>query len=153
MADEAAPTQKRLNLQKIYLKDVSFESPQAPDVFFSNDTAETLLNVRADNYQIDADTIEVTLGLNVKIVIQETTVFSIELVQGGVFSLQGFSADERHQLVGNICPSMLYAFARQNVSNIVDKSGFAGMQLQLLDFDAMYAQNLRERSMENSKTS
>ena len=73
-------------------------------------------------------------------------VFGIELAQAGVFTVTGFEPDERQYVLGSICPAMLYGFARQYVAQLVRRAGFADLLLSPLDFDAMYKQNMLERS-------
>ena len=145
MADEQASAERQLLLQKLYIKDCSFESPKAPEIFQSSVNAQTLLNIRSDNRQLDADHVEVTLTVNIKSVIGEDTVFLIELVQAGVFVLTGFAPDERLVALGNTCPATLYPFAREAVANVANKGGFPQLLLQPLDFASMFAQNMRER--------
>ena len=146
MADEQASAERQLLLQKLYIKDCSFESPKAPEIFQSSVNAQTLLNIRSENRQLDADHVEVTLTVNIKSVIGEDTVFLIELVQAGVFVLTGFAPDERVVALGNTCPATLYPFAREAVANVANKGGFPQLLLQPLDFASMFAQNMRERA-------
>jgi preprotein translocase subunit SecB len=145
MADEQASAERQLLLQKLYIKDCSFESPKAPEIFLSSVNTQTLLNIRSDNRQLDADHVEVTLTVNIKSVVGEETVFLIELVQAGVFVLTGFAPDERLVALGNTCPATLYPFAREAVANVANKGGFPQLLLQPLDFASMFAQNMRER--------
>lgn len=146
MADEQATAGKELRIEKLYIKDCSFESPKVPEVFTADLDAQTLLNVRSENRQLDADRVEVTLTVNVKMVVGEETVFLIELVQAGVFVIKGFTADERMTALGAVCPGTLFPFAREAVADVATKGGFPQLLLQPLDFDAMFAQNMRERA-------
>lgn len=148
MAEETpqATAEKQLVLQKIYLKDLSFESPKAPEVFATNATAQTQLNIRSGNKDVDADNVEVTLTLTVESKDKEETLFLVEIVQAGVFSIRGYSAEERSVLLGSFCPSTLYPFAREAISDIATKGGFPQLLLQPINFDAIYAQAMQERS-------
>jgi len=146
MADEQAPAEQQLLLQKIYIKDCSFESPRTPGIFQSSADTQTLLNIRSDSRQLDADHVEVTLTVNIKSVIGEDTVFLIELVQAGTFVLTGFEPDERLTALGNVCPATLYPFAREAIADVANKGGFPQLLLQPLDFATMFAQNMQQRA-------
>ncbi len=148
MAEEqptAAP-QKQLLLQKIYVKDLSFESPKAPMVFTTNVTPQTQLNVRSSAQQVAQDTQEVTLTITVEAKDKDSTLFLAEVAQSGIFLIQGYTAEEQSMIVGSFCPNTLYPFAREAVSDLVSKGGFPPLLLQPLNFDAIYAQAVQERA-------
>jgi preprotein translocase subunit SecB len=148
MADEQPQTaaQKQLVLQKIYVKDLSFESPKAPTVFTTTVAPQTQLNIRSSAQEVAPNTQEVTLTLTVEAKDKDTTLFLIEIAQAGIFAMQGYSADERALLIGSFCPNTLYPFAREAIADIVGKGGFPQLLLQPINFDALYAQAMRERA-------
>lgn len=147
MADETQTTPtKQLLLQKIYIKDLSFESPRSPDVFSKDAAPQTQLNIRSNAREIAADTQEVTLTLTIEAKDQDNTLFLVELVQAGVFLIRGYTDDERHMLTGSYCPGSLYPFAREAIADIVTRGGFPQLLLQPINFDALYAQALRDRA-------
>jgi preprotein translocase subunit SecB len=145
MADEPASTEKQFVLRKIYLKDVSFESPKAPDIFTSDVNAQTLLNIRSGNRQIDGGDVEVTLTVTVRSVAQDDTIFLVEVVQAGVFGVEGYTPEERLTLLGTLFPGMLYPYAREAVTTLAMKGGFPQLLLQPLDFNVLFAQNMGAR--------
>ena len=147
--DQAQGQSKQLVLQKIYIKDFSFESPQAPDVFATRVTPQTQLNIRSGAREVSGGAHEVTLTLTVEAKDEERTLFLIELEQAGVFQIQGYSPDEHQMLVGSYCPGTLYPFAREAISDMVSRGGFPQLLLQPINFDALYAQALRERQQSN----
>jgi preprotein translocase subunit SecB len=153
MADEqsSATAQKQLLLQKIYVKDLSFESPKAPGVFMSTAAPQTQLNIRSGAQEIAPDTHEVTLTLTVEAKDKDTTLFLIEIAQAGIFTIQGYSAEERSMITGSFCPNTLYPFAREAVAEIVGKGGFPQLLLQPINFDMLYAQAVQERSQGNGE--
>ena len=138
--------QKQLLLQKIYVKDLSFESPKAPMVFTQNVSPQTQLNVRSSAQQVAPDTQEVTLTITVEAKDKDSTLFLAEVAQSGIFVIQGYTAEELQILIGSFCPNTLYPFAREAISDIVTKGGFPQLLLQPLNFDAIFAQALQERS-------
>jgi preprotein translocase subunit SecB len=154
MADEQpqTPTSKQLLLQKIYVKDLSFESPKAPRVFSSNAAPQTQLNIRSSTQELGADVHEVTLTLTVEAKDKDGTLFLVEIAQAGIFSIQGYTAEERAALVGSFCPGTLYPFAREAIADVVTKGGFPQLLLQPINFDALYAQARRERTEKSEST-
>ena len=135
-----------LQLQKIYIKDLSFESPKSPDVFATNASPQTQLNLRYANRDLGQDNIEVTLTITVEAKDGETTLFLVELTQAGVFTLGGYSAEQRATILGTYCPNTLYPFAREAIADLIQKGGFPQLLLQPINFDALYAQALKDRA-------
>lgn len=152
MADDQpqSTTAKQLMLQKIYVKDLSFESPKAPQVFQSNVTPQTQLNVRTSNQDVGQGNIEVTLTLTLESKHNEETVFLVELSQSGVFYVQGYTEQERSMLLGTFCPSTLFPFAREAIADVAMKGGFPQLLLQPINFDALYAQAVRDREAQGA---
>jgi preprotein translocase subunit SecB len=148
MADEQPQTAaaKQLLLQKIYVKDMSFESPKAPTVFTTNVQPQTQISIRTGSQTIAPNTFEVTLTLTVEAKEQDATIFLIEIAQAGVFSIEGYTAEEQGVLIGTFCPNTLYPFAREAISDVVGRGGFPQFLLQPINFDGLYAQALRERA-------
>lgn len=144
MAEQPQTPDKQLLLQKIYVKDLSFESPKSPEIFKSNANAQTQLNIRTANRDVGDDNIEVALTLTIESKDQDQTLFLIEIVQAGVFLIQGYTSDERSALLGSFCPATLYPFAREAVSEVATKGGFPQLLLQPINFDALYAQARQE---------
>ncbi len=147
MADEPAQANddKQLLLQKIYIKDISFESPKAPEVFTTNAQANTQLNIGTKNRRLDDFHYEVALTLTVESKDNDETLFLIEIVQAGIFTIKGYSEQEQQVLLGSFCPGTIYPFAREAVADIASKGGFPQLLLQPINFDAVYAQALQER--------
>src|SRR5688500_15019773 len=109
MADEQPTTapQKQLLLQKIYVKDLSFESPKAPMAFPINVCPQTDLKGRSSSLQVARDTQEVTLTIAVEAKDKDTTLFLAEVKQSGIFLIQGYHAEETALLMGIFCPNTL----------------------------------------------
>ncbi|HVS24353.1 MAG TPA: protein-export chaperone SecB [Gammaproteobacteria bacterium] len=150
MADEQPRMPaKQLVLQKIYVKDLSFESPKAPAVFTANAAPQTQLNIRTSAQEIAPHTQEVTLTLTVEAKDQDTTLFLIEIAQAGIFFIDGYTPEEHSVLVGSFCPNTLYPFAREAIADLVLRGGFPQLLLQPINFDALYARALRESSARN----
>ena len=144
MADQpqqtTTPPQRQLVLQKIYIKDLSYESPKAPEIFRTNATPQTQLNIRSSNADLGSGNIEVTLTMTIESKDKDSTIFLIEIAQAGVFLIDGYTPQERTVLLGTFCPATLYPYAREAISDVVVKGGFPSLLLQPINFDALFAQ-------------
>jgi preprotein translocase subunit SecB len=145
-SSEKTIQEKQLLLQKIYIKDFSFESPRAPAVFSSNAAPETRLNIKSTAKEVAPETQEVILTLNVEAVHEEQTLFVVEIEQAGLFKMRGYSNEELGMLIGSYCPGTLYPFAREAISDVITRGGFPQLLLQPINFDALYAQAIKERN-------
>lgn len=140
MADDKSP-EKTLSIQKIYLKDFSFESPQTPQVFTEGKwEPKTNLNLRSTHSPGKDDHHEVVLTITIEAKHEDKTIFLIELQQAGLFYISGYGSDELGPIVGSFCPNLLYPYAREAISSIVARGGFPELVLQPINFDALYAQ-------------
>jgi preprotein translocase subunit SecB len=146
MADEQPPAERQLQLQTVYIKGFSLQSPQTPEVFASDIDSQIDFDVRSASRTLNADAVEVTLTLTVKSITREDTIFSIKLAQAGIFVIKGYTPEQRFALLGTFCPGTLYAYAREAVSGLVEKAGFPQLLAQPLDFDGLFAQSMRERA-------
>lgn len=143
MADqENQPAEKKISLQKIYLKDFSFESPQTPQVFTEGKwDPKTNLNLRSTHSSSSANNHEVVLTLTVETKHEDKTLFLIELQQAGLFLIEGYDQEEFSAVVGSFCPNVLFPYAREAIASIVSRGGFPELLLQPINFDALYAQS------------
>lgn len=150
MAEEnAAESEKRISVAKIYTKDFSFESPAAPGVFSSDKwSPKTDLNLRSAATEAGGSVYEVTLTITVEAKDDEKTIFLVELQQAGLFELTGYSEDERAAITGSYCPGILFPYARETIAGAVQKGGFPDFVLQPINFDALYAQSQQQAAEE-----
>jgi len=137
-------TGAQVGLQKIYMKDLSFESPNAPQVFATDLKPTTQLNLRSGHRELENETYEVVLTVTVEAKAEEKTVFLIEIAQAGLFRLAGINDEQRAVLLGSFCPGVLYPYVREAVANVVQRGGFPEFLLQPIDFDGLYAQSRKE---------
>jgi preprotein translocase subunit SecB len=146
MADqESRPAEQKITIQKIYLKDFSFESPQTPQVFTEGKwNPKTNLNLRSTHSTGSGDLHEVVLTITVETKHEDKTLFLIELQQAGLFQIAGYNEQEFAAVVGSFCPNLLFPYAREAISGIVSRGGFPELLLQPINFDALYAQTRAE---------
>jgi preprotein translocase subunit SecB len=140
--------QLQLVLQKVYIKDASFEAPNAPTIFQeigegSGEEPQVQLNLGHQFSKMDEQTREVVLTLTLTCTMGDQTAYLAEVQQAGIFSMAGFSAEEEDNLIGSYCPNVLFPFARQTISSMIQDGGFPPFLLQPINFEALYAEQKR----------
>jgi preprotein translocase subunit SecB len=147
--DEGAAGQegRRMQIEKVYLKDVSFESPAAPGLFSAASTLQpqVSLQLNTETQQVGDTLYDLTLVVTVTGTAEERTIFLVEVKQAGLFRIEGFEEEQRAQLLGAYCPSILFPFAREVVADLVQKGGLPQLVLQPINFEALYAQHQRQQ--------
>jgi len=153
MADQDQGTSdKQIAIQKIYVKDFSFESPHTPDIFAkTNWSPKTDLNLRSSHTTATDNNHEVVLTITIEAKEDEQTFFLVELQQAGLFHITGYDEAEFKAIVGSYCPNILFPYARESVANIVSKGGFPEFLLQPINFDALYAQGMAQAQAQAQK--
>lgn len=147
---------RNIAISKIYVKDFSFESPQAPDVFRSADwKPQTDLNLRSSHSAIEGedDLHEVVLTVTVDAKDGDTTLFLVEVQQAGLFQIGGYTEEEFGAIVGSFCPNILYPYAREVVASTVMRGGFPEFVLQPINFDALYMQSRQQVAQQEAEGS
>ncbi len=139
-------------IQKIYLKDVSFESPNSPQAF-SDEGWQPQINVQinSSNQSIAKDTYEVVLEITVTAKQNEKTAFLVELKQAGIFTIAGFPEENLGGMVGAFCPETLFPFAREAISELISKGGFPQLLLQPVNFNALYTQHQQQAAAQSEQ--
>ena len=144
--EEAA--QQQFMVQKIYTKDISFETPSSPEVFREEWKPELDLQLTNEYKQLDDNNHDVTLVATVTAKLGDKTAFLIEVKQAGIFSLIGYSNEEMGPLIGNHCPNILFPYLREVISDIVIKGGFPQLVLAPVNFDALYMNQLEQANQQ-----
>src|SRR3984885_15689901 len=131
----------QVSLQTVYLKDCSYESPNGPRLP-SNQAWEPKFQLNMNTTAEDSgpDTREVLLTVTVEAKQGDTTLYLVEVKQAGLFSISGASQEDLKRLVGSFCPSVLFPYAREVISDLIVKGGFPNFLLPLVNFDALFSQ-------------
>ncbi len=138
--------QVQFNIQRIYLKDLSFESPMTPDVFTNMSSSPKVgFNFESNINNIIDDTYELTLFFNVKAEVENKTLYLVELKQCGVFSISTDDEAMRKRFLNVHCAEIVYPYARENISNVIQKGGFPPLFLSPIDFHTIYQNELDKR--------
>ncbi|MDH5611331.1 MAG: protein-export chaperone SecB [Gammaproteobacteria bacterium] len=139
-------TEQQFAIQKIYLKDVSFESPNAPDVFADGEwKPEINVQLNSSHKAIAKDVYEVILNITVTAKQKEKTAFLVEVKQAGLFTMSGFPEENIAGMLGAYCPEALFPFAREAVADFVNKGGFPPLLLAPINFNAVYMQQVQQQ--------
>jgi preprotein translocase subunit SecB len=133
-------------LEKIYVKDLSFEAPNAPAVH-NEDQSQTQINMDLKNshQKLDDDVYEVCLHVTLHATVGERTLFMVELDQAGLFQIHGYDDNELRQLIAANCPATLYPYCREAISATIGRGGFPSILLQPINFDALFARAQAEQ--------
>jgi len=135
------PAQK-FEIQKVYIKDLSFETPNSPKIFTEKWSPKTDVHIQTENAKLDDNIHEVAIIVTVTATQDEKTAFLVEVKQAGIFFIDNFPEEQQKQLLGSYCPNILFPFARETVSELVTKGGFPQLLLNPVNFDALYQQHL-----------
>ena len=133
----------QFSIEKIYLKDVSFESPDAPTIFTDDWSPEINMDLNSTGKPVDDKIFEVELNITVTAKNKDKTAFLVEIKQCGIFSISGMDEANLNGMLGSFCPNILFPYAREAISDLVSKGGFPQLLLALVNFDALYAQHVQ----------
>lgn len=128
-------------LQRIYLKDTSFESPKSPDVFKGQWTPKITFNLNTRNEKIADGVYDVVLRLTIEAKQEETVAFLVEVQQAGIFTCDGFAEADLERVLATVCPNILFPYARETIDALVVRGSFPPVMLAPVNFDAVYAQS------------
>jgi len=145
MTDKKDAPAPHFEIQRIFVKDISFESPNTPQTFVEEWKPEVALNLETKSNRIQDNMHEVVLSITATVSTGKKTAFLIEVHQAGVFIVSGFPSDQLHQMLGSFCPNILFPYAREVVSDMVVRGGFPQLILAPVNFDALYEQHLSQQ--------
>lgn len=137
----AAP-ESNLVIHKLYVKDLSFESPSTPTIFNENWEPRVDINVQNTAVQVGEGIFEVVLTVTVTAKLEEQPAFLVEVQQAGLFQISDMADDEIRRAIGATCPTVLYPYAREVVSDLIVRGGFPPLWLAPADFESAYEQRL-----------
>ena len=143
---DAAAQQAQFTVEKIYVKDVSFEAPNTPQVFNEQGQPQLSMNLNQKVGRLDGDAFEVILGVTLTCTLNDKTVYLAEVEQAGIFGLSGFDDRTLDMMLGTYCPNVLFPYVRQTISDLITTGGFPPFYMQPINFEALYAEGLRRRS-------
>lgn len=139
--------ERSFKIQKIYTKDLSFETPNSPNIFTWGQqwAPETNVQISTKGVKLDQGVHEVTLTLTVTATLAEKTAYLAEVQQAGIFNIEGVNKEELPPIIGVYCPTILFPYAREVVSDLVIRGGFPQLALNPVNFEAIYAQHVKQQ--------
>lgn len=143
--NQAAEDQRVFAIQRLYVKDLSFEAPNTPAAFTQEWKPQMSVNLNTSATHIGTDTFEMILTVSVEAKLEDKTAYLVEVQQAGIMVIKGFSEEELRPLLGIGGPNMLFPYAREVVSDLVTRGSFPQFVLQPVNFEAMYRQQLAEQ--------
>lgn len=143
MSEQEAPL---FAIEKLYVKDISLEVPNAPAIFLESEAPEVGIQLRSGVQRLSEDAYEVLLTVTVTAKIKEKTVFLIEVGQGGIFRVKNIPEENLNPLLSIAGPNVLFPYARETISDASVRAGFAPVVLQPVNFEALYAAHQAEQS-------
>ena len=135
--------EQEFGIHSIYLKDVSFEAPNPPEMFKTQFQPEIQMNLNLETNNLEDNVFEVVLTVTVTAKANDKSAFLVELKQAGVFTLKGFDDENLGPMLGIYCPNVLFPYARESVANLVSKGGFPQLLLEPVNFEALYNQHIQ----------
>jgi preprotein translocase subunit SecB len=136
--------QHEFGIQRVYLKDLSYEAPHAPDIFQTEWTPKVDLDIHTHSNKLSQDVYEVTLRVTVTTKINDKIAFLIEVEKAGIFTVKGFNKEQLDLMLASFCPNILFPYARELVSSTINRGNFPPLYLAPVNFDALYQEQLKK---------
>ncbi|WP_371323332.1 protein-export chaperone SecB [Dechloromonas sp. ZY10] len=133
-------------IEKLYVKDLSIEVPNAPEIFLEQEAPQVEIQLNTGGRGLGDGVFEVVLTVTVTATVGEKTVFLVEVGQAGIFRIMNVPEEQLEPLIAVACPNLLFPYAREVVSDAVTRAGFSPIVLQPVNFEAMYMQRLEEQA-------
>ena len=145
---EPAQEQPVFSIEKLYVKDLSLEIPNAPQIFLERDAPQVDVQLQTQGKNVQEGVYDVVLSITVTAKIGERTVFLVEVAQAGIFQIRNVPEGDLEPILGIACPNILFPYAREVVSDAVTRAGFPPVVLNPMNFEALYQQRLQQQATE-----
>lgn len=142
------PPQQQFVIQRIFVKDLSFEAPLAVDAFALTWKPQVNQEINSKNRKVGDNQYEVSLSLTVTVKLEDKVAFLVEVEQGGVFAIAGFDDGQLTQILNTLCLQILFPYARETIDSLAVKGSFPALMLPPINFDALFAQAVNQRQAE-----
>ncbi|MCD8523455.1 MAG: protein-export chaperone SecB [Saccharospirillaceae bacterium] len=145
MADNQQP---QFALQRIYVKDASFEAPNSPQVFTKEWKPEIKLDLNSGARKLDDNHYEVSVKVTITATNDGETAFLVELIQAGLFAMVNIPEQQLKPMLGAMCPNILFPYLRESIDSLVVKGGFPALMLAPINFDALFQQRMQQEAQQ-----
>ena len=139
-------------IQRVYLKDVSLEQPNSPEILMQTEQPNVDIQLGVETKPVADGLYEVTVTATVHTKIQDKTVFMVEAKQAGIFEVRNIDAEQLGSILGIACPQIVYPYLRGNVADVIQRAGFPPVHLAEINFQAMYQQQVEAASQAAPQT-
>jgi len=148
MTDQQAqqPAAPLFNIEKIYVKDLSVEVPNAPAIFLERDAPQMEMQINSQSAAVEDGIYQTILSITISAKIKDKTAFLVELQQGGIFRIQNLPPEALEPALAIGCPNIIFPYARDAISEAVLKAGFPPLVLQPVNFEALYLQQQQQQA-------
>ena len=134
----------QFQIQKLYVKDISFELPNAPEIFQEQGQSDVKMSLAQRVEDLGENLMEVVLTITVTASMGQKTAYLAEIAQAGIFLVAGFNEQMKHMVMNTMCPNTLFPYARQAISTMVSDGGFPPLVLQPVNFEQLYAKRMQD---------
>lgn len=146
MTEQTEHTRTEFAIQRIYSKDISFETPNTPTIFSKEWKPEVNIEVNSASQQLAEKVYEVSLRITITTKSNEEIAYLCEVTQAGIFSISGLDENQLAHCLGAYCPNILFPFIREIVSNLVNKATFPVINLEPINFDAVFMNYIEQQT-------
>jgi preprotein translocase subunit SecB len=151
MSEIAQSQQPQFRIEKLYVKDLSLEVPNAPEVFLQVESPQLEVQVRSEAKQFSEGMFDVVVTVTVTARSGEKTLFLAEAAQAGIFAVSGVAQEDLDPLLGIGCPTILYPYVREAISDLVTRAGFPPVVLEPISFEQVYVERQKQAAAGASK--
>lgn len=147
-ANDQNPNGMDFGIQRIYVKDISYESPSSPHIFREQWEPKVEIDLQSKWVLLEEGIYEVILSVTATVKIKEKVAFLAEVHHAGIFTIRNFPEDQLQHLLGSFCPSIIFPYAREAITDVVTRGGFPQLYLAPINFDAIYQQKLAKQQQD-----
>lgn len=146
LKEQAGNVPGQFSIQKIYCKDISFETPNSPEVFTAEWKPDVKMNISNETTPVGEHVYDVVLRVTITVTNGDKTAYLAEVNQAGIFNIADMPTDNLKAVLGIVCPNILFPYVRAQVSDLVTNGGFPPMYLSPINFEALYAQQMAQQT-------
>ncbi len=143
--------QAEFMIHRLFVKDISFESPDSPDAFKQEWKPVVDLAIDNNSRELEKDLYEATLKVTVTTKLKDKVAFVAEAKQAGIFLIKNFTEEQKEELLGSFCPSTLFPYVREVISDVINRGGFPPLYLAPINFDAIYNERKKQKKAKDTK--
>ncbi|MGE4370005.1 MAG: protein-export chaperone SecB [Burkholderiaceae bacterium] len=150
--DQQSGNEPSFSLQRTYVKDLSLEMPNAPEIFLEQETPSVEVSINVGGQRLAETVYEATVTATVTTRINDKTLYLVEATQAGIFEAANIPAEQLDPLIGIVCPTMLYPYLRATVADAITRTSLPALHLTEVNFQALYEQRLAELAQQQGQS-